>query len=455
LDDAVAWAIVALAPNGILLVDRDGNVVLANRQAEEMFGYEAGELLAAEVNQLVPAQIRHLHRAHREAYHRDPKTRPMGSGLDLYATRRDGTTFPVEIALSPLELDGQEHVVAIVRDISDRVQAERRIREIQQTLDVSQDGVFVFDADTLQVVYANRGAAAQVGRTLDELMGMSALDINPNYDERGFRALLQPLIARQVASRTVVTTHRHHDGSTVDVECVFQSPEVFHDGERRSVVAFARDITDRLETERVLQDREQELSVLEDRERIARDLHDTVIQRLFAAGMSLQAAAAQAGSEIEARVGVVIDELDQTIRDIRQTIFRLTAHTLEQASLRRQIIEVVEKEEAVLGFAPEVRFNGPIESMDPDRSEHVVAVLRETLSNVARHAQASRVEVTVDVGDELTLTVTDDGIGVPADAVPGGGTVNLHQRAEGLDGTVEVVPVQPRGTQVRWSVPVG
>ncbi|MET0726862.1 MAG: PAS domain S-box protein [Acidimicrobiales bacterium] len=446
---------VALAPNGILLVDRDGNVVLANRQAEEMFGYEPGELLAAEVNQLVPAQIRNLHRAHREAYHRDPRTRPMGSGLDLYATRRDGTTFPVEIALSPLELDGQEHVVAIVRDISDRVQAERRIREVQQTLDVSQEGVFVFDADTLQVVYANRGAAAQVGRTLDELTGMSALDINPNYDEREFRALLQPLIARQVASRTVVTTHRHHDGSTVDVECVFQSPEVFHDGERRSVVAFARDITDRLATERILQDREQELSVLEDRERIARDLHDTVIQRLFAAGMSLQAAAAQAGSEIEARVGVVIDELDQTIRDIRQTIFRLTAHTLEPASLRRQIIEVVEKEEAVLGFAPEVRFNGPIESMDPDRSEHVVAVLRETLSNVARHAEASRVEVTVDVGDELTLTVTDDGIGVPADAVPGGGTVNLHQRAAGLDGTVEVVPVQPRGTQVRWSVPAG
>ncbi len=430
-------------------------MVLANRQAEEMFGYEAGELLAAEVNQLVPAQIRHLHRAHREAYHREPRTRPMGSGLDLYATRRDGTTFPVEIALSPLELDGREHVVAIVRDISDRVQAERRIREIQQTLDVSQEGVFVFDADTLQVVYANRGAAAQVGRTLDELIGMSALDINPNYDEREFRALLQPLIARQVASRTVVSTHRHHDGSTLDVECVYQSPEVFHDGERRSVVAFARDITDRLETERVLQDREQELSVLEDRERIARDLHDTVIQRLFAAGMSLQAAAAQAGSEIEARVGVVIDELDQTIRDIRQTIFRLTAHTLEQASLRRQIIEVVEKEEAVLGFAPEVRFNGAIETVDDALSEHLLAVLREALSNVARHARASNVEVRVDVGDELTLVVIDDGVGVPTDAVVGGGTVNLRQRAEALGGTATVDSAEPRGTVVRWSVPTG
>ena len=220
MDDAVTWAIVALAPNGILLVDQDGHIVLANRQAEEMFGYEPGELLTAEVNQLVPAQIRDLHRAHREAYHRNPKTRPMGTGLDLSATRRDGTTFPVEIALSPLDMNGQMHVVAIVRDITDRLEAERQL---------------------------------------------------------------------QVA--------------------------------------------------------EQELSVLEERERIARDLHDTVIQRLFAAGMSLQAVAAQPGRDVESRVTGVIDELDETIRDIRQTIFHLTAHTLERASLRRQVVDVVDREE--------------------------------------------------------------------------------------------------------------
>jgi len=104
---------------------------------------------------------------------------------------------------------------------------------------------------------------------------------------------------------------------------------------------------------------------------------------------------------------------------------------------------------------PEVRFNGAIETVDDALSEQLLAVLREALSNVARHARASNVEVRVDVGDELTLVVIDDGVGVPTDAVVGGGTVNLRQRAEALGGTATVDSAEPRGTVVRWSVPTG
>jgi signal transduction histidine kinase len=154
-------------------------------------------------------------------------------------------------------------------------------------------------------------------------------------------------------------------------------------------------------------------------------------------------------------VSGVIDELDETIRDIRQTIFRLTAHRLEASSLRRQIVEVVEQEEELLGFTPEVRFDGPIESVDDARAEHLLAVVREALSNVGRHAQATRTEVTVAVTDRLSLTVTDDGVGVPEDAVAGGGTANLRARAEALDGEVTVRPAEVRGTVLTWSVPTG
>lgn len=454
LGDEVAWAIVELAPNAILLVDPDGTIVLANKAADEMFGFESGTLPGEQVDQLVPAQIRNLHRAHRRAYHADPRNRPMGSGLELHATRRDGSTFPVEIALSPVSLGGSTAVVAIIRDITERVQSDRRLREIQQTLDAAQEGVFVIDADSLQVAYVNEGAAEQVRRSTAELAGLSMLDVNPNYDEDQFRALLQPLLARRVPSLTVVTSHLRSDGTQVDVECVFQSPEVLRDGDRRSIVAFSRDISDRLEAERQLQAAEQELSVLEDRERIARDLHDTVIQRLFAAGMTLQAAAAQTAPEVGTRLGGVIDELDLTIQDIRQTIFRLTAHRLEQASLRRQVIEVVEQEEAILGFTPQVRFDGPIESLDEVRSDHVLAVLRENLSNVGRHARARSAQVTIRVDDHVTIRVVDDGRGVPDDAVPGGGTANLQKRAETLGGTYAVESQAGRGTTVTWSVPI-
>ena len=322
------WAIVDLAPNAILLVEADGTIVLANQEADKMFGHKPGELLGTQVDELVPPPVREVHRTHRRAYHAEPRTRPMGSGLKLHAARKDGTTFPVEIALSPLTRGDQTRVVAIVRDITDRLAAERQLEAA-----------------------------------------------------------------------------------------------------------------------------ERELSVREDRERIARDLHDTVIQRLFAAGMSLQAVATQAEPGIGDRVGSVIDELDETIREIRQAIFQLTAHNLERASLRRQIIEVVEQQEEALGFAPEVRFDGPVESVDDERATHLLAVLREALANVARHARASRVEVHVEVGEDLTLLVSDDGVGMPAQPVAGGGTVNLRERADALGGTVEVVANEPRGTCVRWSVP--
>jgi PAS domain S-box-containing protein len=329
LSDAVATSIVALAPNGIVLVDPDGRVVLANAQAEEMFGYEPDQLVGVPIEDLVPPELRHGHEAHRQAYAGNPRARPMGVGLDLRASRRDGTTFPVEIALSPIEVDGLRHVVAIVRDITERIQAERQLQ----------------------------------------------------------------------AARA-------------------------------------------------------ELSVLEDRERIARDLHDTVIQRLFAAGMSLQAVAAQASPDVQQRVGGVVDELDTTIREIRQAIFRLTAHNLDDTSLRRRLVAVVDEAEEPLGFAPEVRFDGPVETVDEERAEHLLAVLREALSNVARHARASHAQVRVTVSDRLELVVTDDGIGIPPDATPGGGTVNLRERAEELGGTFLIEPGTPRGTVVRWTVPL-
>ena len=454
-DPALAETIFDLAPDAILVAALDGRITSANHRARELFGYD--DFAGVNVDDLVPTGARQVHASHRAAYGREPRTRAMGSGLDLSAARQDGSTFPVEVALAPIHLgaDGTG-VVAIVRDITDRVEAQRRINEIQQTLDGTEEGVYVFDAGTLRFDYVNQGGADQLGYSRSEMEGMSVLALTPTMAEEDYRALIQPLLAGRMSSRTIATRHVRKDGSELEVECVLQCSAVAGPDGSRRVVAFCRDVTERLETERQLRAAEQELGVLEDRERIARDLHDTVIQRLFAAGMTLQAAAVKSDEATRARVVEVVDELDHTIREIRQAIFRLTVHNLDAASVRRRVVDVVDAEQAALGFAPELSFNGPLETVGDDVVEHLIATLREALSNAARHADARTVRVTLDVGEDVCLVVDDDGVGLPEErSTRGHGLANMAERATRIGGTARVESRDPRGTRVTWRVPLG
>ncbi|WP_117667005.1 GAF domain-containing protein [Micromonospora sp. MW-13] len=201
------------------------------------------------------------------------------------------------------------------------------------------------------------------------------------------------------------------------------------------------------------QEERELLVVLEDRERIARDLHDVVIQRLFATGLQLQSGAMNARPEVAKRINAAVDELDATIRDIRRTIFEL--RTPMSAALRTEIREAVDVAAGSLGFRPTLELTGPIDSAVPEPIRpDLTAVLREALSNAVRHAEASRVSVAVRVdGGWVTVTVTDDGRGCDP-AAARGGLVNLRERAERHAGDFEVRPATPHGTQLRWSVPL-
>ncbi|WP_185734689.1 GAF domain-containing sensor histidine kinase [Micromonospora globispora] len=201
------------------------------------------------------------------------------------------------------------------------------------------------------------------------------------------------------------------------------------------------------------QEERELLVVLEDRERIARDLHDVVIQRLFATGLQLQSGAMNARPEVAKRINAAVDDLDATIRDIRRTIFEL--RTPMSAALRTEIRDAIEVAAESLGYRPELELIGPIDSAVPDSLRpELTAVLREALSNAVRHAQADRVGVTVKVdGGWVTVTVTDDGIGCDPEAARSG-LVNLRERAERLGGDFQLGRVIPHGTEVRWSVPL-
>ena len=205
--------------------------------------------------------------------------------------------------------------------------------------------------------------------------------------------------------------------------------------------------------------RSRELSVVRERDRIGRDLHDTVIQNLYATGLGLQAAQRSGvdAADVQVRIGRAIESIDATVKEIRSTIFALHDVPSQDRRPRTRLLAVVEEMASLLGFPPRVRLEGPIDTVvDRDLADHLVPVLRESLTNVAKHARASTAVVRVEViGGMLELEVVDDGVGLPdALRVNGMGVANVRERAELLGGEALFASVVGGGTRVLWRVPL-
>ncbi|MFI7613536.1 GAF domain-containing protein [Nonomuraea terrae] len=230
----------------------------------------------------------------------------------------------------------------------------------------------------------------------------------------------------------------------------------FSAADQRMLHAFAGQAAIALELAEARRDAER-LSLLEDRDRIAKDLHDVVIQRLFATAMTLMSTLRLVERpEAAKRLQHGIDELDETIRQIRSTIFALQAGPEDDMpSLRGQIVDLVEGAGGHLGFMPGLRMEGQIDTLVTEPvAEHLLAVLREALSNVVRHSRAGRAEVSVEAADGiLTLIVTDNGVGM-GEVVRRSGLSNIEQRAEGLGGTADIDTPPEGGTRLCWTVPL-
>jgi signal transduction histidine kinase len=234
----------------------------------------------------------------------------------------------------------------------------------------------------------------------------------------------------------------------------------FQPEDLKMAAAFANQASVALELAESRLDRERAV-LLDERDRIAADLHDHIIQRLFAAGLALQGVTARLGGhQAAARITGVIDELDDTIAQIRTTIFAIQqAATATPQGLRARILGVVTDAAKALGFTPALRFNGPVDTVagTSGLSDDLTAVLRESLANVARHARATRVDVDIaahsEAGGLLTVTVCDNGVGI-GDTSRSSGTANLSHRAQRRGGTFALAPNSPTGTRLEWSVPI-
>lgn len=217
--------------------------------------------------------------------------------------------------------------------------------------------------------------------------------------------------------------------------------------------SFAEQASLSLDRVQALADREQ-LAMVSERERIARDLHDVVIQRLFATGLSLQSLRAIAPRpDVQSRLDQAVDDLDTTIRDIRSTIFELQHQ--DRAGLRGEVRALALEYAPVLGFTPTLHTKGPVDASVPEELvDDLLAVLREALSNVARHADANSVKVEIETDASGTLLrVTDDGSGLPAERRESG-LRNIRRRASEHGGAVWLNDAEPHGTVLEWRVPV-
>ena len=221
-------------------------------------------------------------------------------------------------------------------------------------------------------------------------------------------------------------------------------------------LAAVRDQSEVLEVEQRMIDATRRRILAEEHERIARDLHDRIIQSLFALGMDLESGLAMPDDDQADRISRAVDTLDDVIRAIRDVIFDVRRTRPDTDSIRGQIVDVATGLIPSLGFEPAIEFNGELDQLDPTLADHVIAVVRESLSNVARHAEATSAIVTLNGADhEVKVRVVDDGLGMPEQPSRRSGHGNLADRARLANGSFRVGTRPEGGTILEWVAPTG
>jgi PAS domain S-box-containing protein len=326
---------------------------------------------------------------------------------------------------------------------------------LRRALDESPDGVLICDADGI-VRYTNKALLAITGFDEEGLIGGSVEQLVPrrHTSHRDLREKYSARPRTRPMGANLQLTANRADGSEVPVEIslspVATSAGVF-------TIASVRDISDRLAGEERLQQTRDALTLSAERERIARDLHDTVLQRLFGLGLELQALGVSTDGLIAERLDSSVDEIDRIIKEIRTSVFTLGA-AQRVGSLGQELGDIINQSSRVLGFTPRLRVEGPVEHMlDEAVRSDLVATLREALANVSRHSHATTTSVDLIVADgQLRLLVADNGIGPPtsADGVVGNGLRNMAARAQSHHGSFRLVPGADSGAILEWSVPI-
>lgn len=473
LDATCFGAIVDDVADAVIVVDPDARVLYANRAVHDLLGHEPGDLVGHSYEVLIPPELHEVHAGHHSSFMRTPAARPMGDGLVLTARHADGYDVDVSIALVPIR--GSSAVAAVVRDVSTTHRLVSRLaatadiltaalagesrRSVEAMATASTCGVVSADSAWLLAapdecrepeVVATCGAAAW-SSVCDELSDSGALDElvaatsstereSATFDGRDRRYLVVPMHTTEIG------------GALVAGRSLPAPSFVAADADVLAEFADALSITLELIAARAELTR---LRSMADHDRIARDLHDRVIQRLFATAMRLESAIGDASGVAAERMVETVDVLDEVNREIRSTIFNLR-RSESGGTVRSAVAAEVDAVADRLGFAPTLRVAGVVDDdLSDDVALEIPSVVRELLSNVVRHARAETVDVSIAIdGASISVVVDDDGRGVTEPSSTGQGLANLRQRAHDRNGAFELIERDPGGLRAVWTIPL-
>ncbi len=459
--------LLEFAPDAVVGIDTAGRIVLVNRQVERVFGYERDELLGEPVELLVPERFRDVHLSHRGRYFADPRTRPMGAGLALFAVRKDGSEFPAEISLSSIELEGGPLAIAAIRDITERQSAERRF---EQLLEAAPDAIVGVDEGG-RIMLVNQQVERVFGYSRDELLGERVEVLVPERFRRahvvhrgGYFAHPGP----RAMGADLALFGLRKDGSEFPAEISLSSIE---SGSGTLAITAIRDVTERLVAESVTNEevhrREIVAAMLQaeeaERGRIATSLHDDTIQvmtaSLIAIDRVLKRPCADEGL-IEA-LRHARETIRQATERTRRLTFELRPAVLHEQGMAPAITAMVTQAAAELGA--EATVNVPRRRFDWSVEELVYRTVAEAVANVRKHSAASHVMVTVGQRrNALTVMVADDGRGFAIeeaaqrpDRILHIGLDTMIERVRMAGGVLDIDSAPGNGTRISFDVPIG
>jgi PAS domain S-box-containing protein len=306
--------VIESVPSGLIMVNTDGNIVLFNRQAEQIFGYLRGEVIGRPMEVLLPERFRSAHVGMRQGFMKNASPRQMGTGRDLFALRKDGSEFAVEVGLNPVDTPEGTMVLAAVVDISERKKAEGRIQQQAQILQNVHDAVFLISADGT-VLSWNPGATKVYGFTEEQMIGSNVSVVFPIGEEDRFTTRVYPIVSARGSFEFVAKSIRG-DGGEIYV-AVRASKFRRAATAQHAVLICANDIT----LQKQLEQRTLEISERE-QQRIGQDIHDDLCQQLAGIGCLVKVLEKQigdlhnVGAEGLAQLGQMVTDANVRARGI-------------------------------------------------------------------------------------------------------------------------------------------